>query len=144
MHDIAKNVQAQQVDASSAITPSYKEHLPPLCPPSDASPPARQKVWRFTDNNPVIAHDFLSYRALKRQVLPGTDACRASSCSVFTAPCELSKLPKLREKFVAELNIDEKSGLAKKKRKHIDLWMFTSFDPVANTSKVFEKSDLKR
>lgn len=143
MHDTAKNIQPSQPAVFSHSAPAFKERLPSTCPPVDATLPEKQVVWRFTDNNPAIAHDFLSHRALGKPVYPGTDECRASSCSVFTAPCKLSKLPKLKEKYVAELMIDEDSGLIKKKRNHIDLWMFASFDPISHTKRVFDKSDLE-
>lgn len=49
----------------------------------------------------------------------------------------LLKMPALRKKTaVAYVNVNPQSGLTAIRGKHVDLWMYASFDPVQNIAAV--------
>lgn len=103
------------------------------CPPPEASPPERQKVIRFVASAAPSAQDFWSHHALGKMKPPEVDPCRWASCSVFTTQPAINKLPSIRRrfKFFVEMEIDETSGVIKSGMGgHIDLWMFSAFDPL--------------
>lgn len=117
---------------------NFREALPEMpanatCPPSDANRPERQTVIRLVAAAPPKSDDFCSYHTLGKPKPIDVDPCRWASCSVFTTKPALAKLPRIRKrfKFIAELEIDEDSGVVKAGHGgHLDLWMFSDFDPL--------------
>ena len=73
--------------------------------------------------------------ALGELLPPGMCPCRWASCSLFTDIDELAKKRRTFKKlqkfpFAAQLEIAANSG-ALLGKKHIDFWMYDTFDPVA-------------
>lgn len=115
----------------------FREPLPDNCPPADAHEGACACAFRFVSTNSPTASDFDSYAA-QGNPLPdgiGVCACRWASCSLFPdleTARKKRKLKSLRKyRYVAELNIAEKSGRLKVSYAHIDFWMYENFDPIA-------------
>lgn len=116
----------------------FLEDLPPKCPPEAAEDRAIQSAFRVVRNlNPTV-DEFKSYAALGRPLSPMDDICRFASCSLFLCrekASRLAKMPRMRAsgaKFIAEITIDSGSGLSLIKNKHVDFWMYSSFDPPSS------------
>ena len=135
-------IAAEQLTAVS----TYRETLPTNCPPTDATPPNQQIVYRLTLSDPPTQSDFDSNAARGRSMRPNGNACDHASCSMVIA-CDkgrqrlidMSNLPFYKEKrtYIAHISIHDKSGTIKinTRSAHVDLWMFSDFDPVAATIK---------
>jgi hypothetical protein len=124
----------------------FREALPRGCPPPDAAVPSKQIVYRLTLCDPPTQRDFDSSAARGRPLRLNDDACCHSSCSVAVACdrgrqrlADLSNLPfyKRKRTYIAHIAIDSKSGSIKVTHNsaHVDLWMFSTFDPVSATIK---------
>lgn len=133
--------RAAQPDTHATIPAprSYREALPPDCPPPDAKPLSKQIVIRLVPENPASDENFDSHAKLgKKPGRSGCTACELSSCSVFIEPehaeqiTDLPKYPKIRGmRFKVRLLIDASSGIAIIEASgHVHLWMFKSFDPL--------------
>lgn len=105
----------------------FNEPLPPSCPPSYSSNGALGQVWRLVKNNPPDENDFLSHAALGKHDYTN-DPCGFASCSFWQKEeqaREKQKLPKLRDRKLAELNIPAGSGhWVIKKNGHVDFWRY--------------------
>lgn len=122
--------------------PAFKEQLPDSCPPSDAVHPEPQNVLRFVKTDNPTEDDFLSFGTLNNlsdESFYTGCLCEQYSCSVYSAPNRLKKLPRIKEtyKYIYEFKIDSSSGLIDKKkpgrsRHHIHLWPFKTFSPLNN------------
>ena len=114
----------------------FWEELPDQCPPGDAVSDAISQAFRIVYSNPPKSEHFRSYRYLNKALAPGGDECRHASCSLATTverARELAAFPKVRDKgpLIAAVSVAAGSGLWKKKRDHIDLWIFGGCDPCA-------------
>jgi hypothetical protein len=113
----------------------FKEKLPENCPPPNSHTKGCGEAYRLIPNDKPIFDDFASYGAKNVPLPDGMDLCRWSSCSLYADMATVQKkrkLPKLRGyPFVAKLKIAASSGHILEKSKHIDFWMFDTFDPVA-------------
>lgn len=124
------------------VSNKWREDLPANCPPKgDAGPLTPQVLIRLAKAN-YDDDDFKSHNALGK---PCTNnrLCEWSSCSMFlpsvskTQLDDLRKYPNLRKmKVVLFVNIDGGSGEAKvSPSKHVDFWMYRSFDPMKAVAK---------
>jgi len=119
----------------------YWEPLPEQCPPAEAEDIAIDIAYRVVFTNPPKQEQFASLKALGRDMPPGTDECRFASCSLWSCPTQVRKiagLPKVRiqNPLIAELQIAQGSGTSITKNKHIDFWIYDSFDPTLAVVKV--------
>ena len=122
----------------------YKEQLTIItgetCPPVDATLPSDMVGYRLVRNTPPVKDDFLSHAALGKIKPPDVDECRWRSCSLAgdkTKLVNLNGLPKIKgAAAIVKVSLNNLSGMVKlnQKNTHIDLWMFTDFDPLASTS----------
>lgn len=113
----------------------YWEQLPPQCPPATAADVALSGAFRIVFNNPPTKDDFKSKRALGHEMEPDGDECRFSSCSLFTCVRKVGNvagLPKVRARnpFVASIDVPVGAGKSLTRKKHVDFWMYSTFDPV--------------
>lgn len=116
--------------AQSSFT--FKEQLPPSCPPQSAVLKGYEAVWRFVSANPPTDQDFMSY-ASQKPAPPGVDPCQWASCSVFTKKeAAFQKLPKPRARFsyIACIKITAKCGFTVERKSHVDFWRFSGFKPT--------------
>ena len=120
----------------------YWEVLPQQCPPADAADVAISEAYRLVGANPPAKDHFASYAKLGKPKPPTVDPCSWASCSLFTSLTHLrnmSALPKIRDAgapFVAKLSLPVGAGMSRLKRKHVDFWMFDTFDPTSAVSQV--------
>jgi len=116
----------------------FREQLPtggPPCPPPKAHDGGQERAFRFIPTATPVAADFASNQA-KQEPLPlGVDPCRWASCSLYSDMETIKKKRLLKNlqkfAFVAEIKIAAGSGLLLLTGKHIDFWMFETFDPIA-------------
>jgi hypothetical protein len=123
-------------DAKAQVGPSFRERLPPSCPPSGAHTNGFEVAYRFIPGQKPTSQDFDSYHAQGKACPPGADLCRWASCSLFVSKGHAAgviKLPKVRARFThfAVLRIAPDSGYSLANGGHIDFWMFKNFDPVS-------------
>lgn len=132
--------------SKGSAAPAFREKLPPKCPPGKAAPLAQQILVRFVGPGDVTDADFHSYAALG---IPGCQAgkeCDWASCSMFLKSItraqlkELLKYPRLKEKTaVALIKVNNSTGVAYiRKTRHVDVWMFDSYDPMKHIQTVVE------
>jgi hypothetical protein len=122
----------------------WRESLPDRCPPDDASEPAGQTLIRLVVGETPGQCEFASHTALGIPCHDDSLLCEWASCSMFLPSYEkhrikgLLKYRRLKKKtHVAFVQIDKDSGKVQiKDSKHVDLWMFKSFNPVDNIVKV--------
>jgi len=120
----------------------FKEELPAQCPPADAGPLLPQRLLRLTENQSFTDADFMSHAALGRPCFNGKH-CEWSACSMFlptiskTQLDDLRRFPNLRRKsVVAYVEVNQQSGVGTiSKTKHVNLWMFKSYDPVKHITR---------
>jgi len=135
----AENTAKRSGEVGRAHT--FCELLPPGCPPPDAKLASRQIVYGLTKSDPPTHDDFRSHAALQIPRRPNCDLCSHASCSAAVSEAgrqsliDLSKTSfwKKKKSFIAYLEIDERTGKTKfsAKSTHVDIWMFSGFDPVA-------------
>ena len=114
----------------------FREKLPSDCPPRGCHQNGHLIAFRLCLSAQPSVTDFASEAAKDVAVPEGVDLCRWSSCSLFT---DLDTVKKKRNTFkklkkfvhVAELAIGPKAGHSLESNKHIDFWMFDTFDPIA-------------
>lgn len=116
---------------------NFRENLPEQCPPDDAADVSYSSLWRLVSAQEVCAGDFDSHAKLGK-VPPNrsVDLCRWASCSFFTNKAgvqNLVALPKMRAKYswAAEVAVPVGAGVSKLHNSHVDLWLWSSFDPLA-------------
>ena len=113
----------------------WYEQLPPLCPPTDASP-CNGRFYRIAKGNPANDSDFFSQRKLQPDkvfVGPGVDECIAHAISLFADENDVArrlKLPKFRHANIAEVILQPKDGVMKKtfSDSHFSWWRSNDFD----------------
>ena len=142
----------QTTTEQSLATTEFKEALPPNCPPDGAKNPVPQVVLRLVSNQDVTEEDFFSYAKLGKKPHFDVCPCLLASCSVFSSSSgghrigAHIKLPKLRgRKYVAKVKLTPQSGLvqyANSNSGHIDLWMFSTFNPLENVLEVLDAKSL--
>lgn len=121
-----------------SVQQDFLEDLPDGCPPEDATPPEAASVIRLAkDPHPDPAH-FASHAA-RGLPLRGPMTCSYASCSLFFHDAGFDQLNAMRRlprfknfKYAYILKVDANSGLGLAGAgKHLDLWMFKSFNPVS-------------
>lgn len=120
---------------------TFRENLPPRCPPGNAVDVAYEGALRFVRSSSVRIEDFLSEAS--KGVNRRCDPCALASCSLFVNRSSRSfiattRLPKFKNMRVAEINIPVGSGLSilNVESGHIDFWMYENYDPVASIIQV--------
>jgi hypothetical protein len=120
----------------------FRDHLPPNCPPSDATASAIE-VYCLVDSDPPTDNDFLSLkeRSPDKNFSEPKLECQASGLSVFTdrEGVELARRVsrRLRKKMVAKGYFSESSGKIKRTPSqntgdtHHTWWPFQNIDPGA-------------
>ncbi|TXM96737.1 hypothetical protein FV242_33180 [Methylobacterium sp. WL64] len=122
--------------------PDFAEQLPANCPPADAAKTSKRQLLRLGRKDPPTPQCFESYSAKGRTCDDDTDPCEHASCSTFIHyenddfAQALSRLPSFKKfyKYLHFMNIDEKTGIMKINQYtgHVDLWIFSTFDPVSS------------
>lgn len=122
-----------------SINAEYWEDLPPGCPPAEAVPPAASQMIRLAKTDTPAPDCFVSHAAKGLPIRGGASPCAHASCSLFYHDREheqinaMRRLPRFKNfthAFLVEIDDNSGMGLAGH-GKHLDLWMFKSFDPVA-------------
>lgn len=114
----------------------FREPLPAQCPPANAVDAEIELAYRVVWADPPTERCFASQAAKGLPPSPGADPCRHRSCSLFidlAAATNIAyRLPKPRESgpLIATLSIPEGAGRHCRKRKHVDWWIYKSFDPA--------------
>lgn len=114
----------------------YREALPAECPPEAATDQVILVAYRVVTSNPPTLECFASQAERKRPLMEGGDMCKHRSCSLFTCPDKIAniagRLPKPRDggPFIATMTIPTGAGRSLIKKKHVDLWLYKSFDPT--------------
>lgn len=124
-------------DARSSLV-GYSTELPEKCPPVEATDREHCGVLRFVNPAGVTTDCFKSHKELNKPKPKEIDSCVWASCSLFRDKdsqgyAKARKLPALRAKAVAVLNIPVGSGLATtcSANGHIDMWFFNGVDPAS-------------
>lgn len=113
------------------MTESYKEPLPPGCPPPAATEQEIPKLIRFVRSNPPTEDDFRSHAALGKQCPKQVCPCRWASCSFFDSiRKELLKLPRFRNfSHAAVIRVSTADGkVVAGAQGHYDVWAYTHWD----------------
>jgi hypothetical protein len=117
---------------------AFLEKLPNGCPPPTAHDGACEIAFRFVLNEAPGTDAFASQAALASEgekPPAGVDLCRWSSCSMYLDMETVAKKRKIKSlqkyPFVAQLKIQAGSGHILENNKHIDFWMYDTFDPLA-------------
>ena len=113
----------------------WYEQLPPLCPPTDASP-CNGRFYRIAKGNPANDSDFFSQRKLQPdKVFVGLeiDECIVRAISLFSDEADVVrrlKLPKFRNANISEVILQPKDGVMKKtfSDSHYSWWRSVDFD----------------
>jgi hypothetical protein len=125
------------------LNTEFLEQLPDGCPPTDALPPEPCDVIRLAKGSTPTHADFASHAA-RGLPLRGPMTCSYASCSLFyhDAGAEqlnaMRRLPRFKNfKYAYIVRVDQGSGVGiAGGGKHLDLWMFKAFDPVAAVKSV--------
>lgn len=114
---------------------NWFEKLPPLCPPSDATP-CNGAYFRLANSSPATSADFFSQQRLQPGKVftgNGVDGCIARAVSLFQDKEDAEKrrkLPKFRHAAIAKVSLEPKDGVMKKTfgSSHYSWWRSTEFD----------------
>jgi hypothetical protein len=125
-----------------STAPQFREVLPPSCPTSGSANLQPMKLLRLVGPHDLCNADFHSHMALNFPCPSPERACEWASCSMFltSTPAHqlngLRKFKRLKGKTrVAFIDVNQQTGIAHiKDTKHVDVWMYSSFDPVLNHS----------
>ncbi|OAV72502.1 hypothetical protein Barb6_01067 [Bacteroidales bacterium Barb6] len=111
------------------------EALPEQCPPENAFEPNNELFYRIVRSENIEFSDFISQReADNTKVFTGISECTARTLSVFNnldATKKLLKLPKFRNKKIAEIILSKEDGLLLKtftNPYHYSWWRAKSYD----------------
>jgi hypothetical protein len=123
------------------VVESFGEKLPDQCPPKTANDLALPEAYRLVDCAQPSDLSFASHLALgkpKPDAYKGTD-CEWASCSLSSSVDSLLKIKGLRKrlKYVAKLEIPERSGRHLAESSHIHFWRFSSFSLAGAVQKVW-------
>ena len=114
---------------------SYFEELPDQCPPADATS-LNGVFYRLVNKNNIVCDDFWSHRKIYPHKIFNVDECRVRSVSIFDNGDDCMKLTKLslhKEKKVAEVTLNNTSGVAKRtgnEKSHYSWWRSTNFNHI--------------
>lgn len=114
---------------------SWFEVLPENCPPEDASVPQGEVFYRLCESNPPACSDFHSHGSISpNRTFGGKPKCILGAVSVWEdiEKCrKITKLPRHRNKVIAEIELNEEDGEVKKTfgPKHYSWWRSNTFDP---------------
>ena len=134
-----------------ANAPIYREELPKGCPVAEQTGPLTpQRLLRLVGPTEVTNDDFHSHAFHGPCTFPGRE-CDWAACSMYldgTAQATLlglRKFPKLKQKnAVAIVRVDPMTGVARiDENQHVAVWMYASFDPVANLADVVPLEDYR-
>lgn len=119
---------------------TFREPLPPGCPPENAGSFPPCVVLRLVPSQGVTTADFDSGAAAGGTMKPGTDPCEWCGCSVHDIATprqdlrDLTRFPRLRKmQYIAHVRVDEKAGrclASAHKKTHYNLWMYRTFNAV--------------
>ena len=121
---------------------AFAENLPAQCPPAGAEEGALSNVYRLVSSaNPDLSC-FASHKALGKsqpKEYRGSE-CEWASCSLFSSPDKLLKIPGLRKRYqyVVRLDIPAKSGQHLAHKAHIHFWRYSGFDFISAITEVEE------
>jgi len=113
---------------------SWFEELPEQCPPKESNPP-EGKFFRLIHGEIPASEDFFSKRFENPEMeFPNIPECIARAVSTFDDVKEclkLKKLPRHKNKFVAELSLTPADGLVLKtfSKNHYSWWRSDDFIP---------------
>lgn len=113
---------------------TYRETLPPSCPPETTSAPSAIVLWRLLKANTIACSDFDS-AAFKSPSKDFEDPCDARGISLVTDlnHCKvLSKSPRMKHfKFAVGVTYDPNAGTwHQDSRTHVNWWVFKGCDPL--------------
>lgn len=122
----------------------FLEALPPQCPPQNAVPLNGDTFIRLAKQDQPTLDCFLSHAARGLPVKGDVDPCRHASCSLFEHDEEgdqlraMRLLPRFKNfTYAFLLKLGPEAGLALTgSKKHVDLWMFKGFNPLAAVTAV--------
>jgi hypothetical protein len=109
--------------------------LPVACPPAAACDIACEEAYRLLPSDRPQPVDFDS-EAAKGKLMPlgMNDPCRWASCSLF---CDMETIKKKlnlknfrKYTHVARISVAAGSGMQLRIGRHIDFWMYDTFDPL--------------
>ena len=118
---------------------TYKEPLPPGCPPEAAEEIASARaVFRLVRANPPSNDDFLSQRAEKpNRAFSGVDECQARGLSVFGRRGDAERanlLPNLRDRLLCRVQLLPGAGRIHQtgQGSHHTWWPLAAYDILAS------------
>lgn len=119
---------------------TYRETLPPSCPPSNPSPPVQTVLWRLLSSSQVTIADFDS-QYKKKPTRNFRDPCTARSVSLITEleVCRtVAKSPRYTGfTHAVAVTHDPSSGVWDHDHgNHVNWWPYSSADPLAQVGSV--------
>ena len=122
----------------------FAETLPEQCPPNEATPLSDAVLIRLAKKATPTLECFSSHAARGLPIRGDVDPCCHASCSFFEHDEKGEQLNAMRllprfKNFTHAflLSVGPEAGLALvSAKKHVDLWMFKSFNPVAAVTTV--------
>jgi hypothetical protein len=132
------------MDEKQKVT--FREILPAGCPPIDANLEDEFIVIRLAKTGNPTQECFHSHAVIGLLPVGDNDPCEFASCSFFRAidPTDyarsIKKLPNFKKYFTHAFFMTTCASMGKyrlnKKTKHVDVWFYSSFDPVAAVTSV--------
>lgn len=118
---------------------SYREELPPDCPPKAAEEiTGLRDVFRIVRSTPPSLDDFRSQRAEKPgAIFRGVTECQARGLSVFAEHRDSEKavkLPRLRGRLICRVKLSSGAGKIQQtfQPSHHTWWPLSDFDILRN------------
>jgi hypothetical protein len=117
---------------------SYREELPPSCPPEAAEEIAvARDVFRLVRSNLPSPDDFRSLRAENPRAVYSISECQVRGLSVFAVRTDSEKalkLPKFRGRQICRVTLRTGSGRIQQtgRPSHHTWWPLAAFDILAN------------
>lgn len=121
---------------------TFRENLPPSCPPDQTTIPDQTTLWRLLRSATPTVEDFDSqYKRQPQRRFP--DPCTARSVSLITTleACRaIAKSPRMKGfTHVAGVGLDAASGVwDQDKPCHVNWWPLATVDPLARILAVEE------
>lgn len=126
------------MNSAPGNAPSFKESLPPSCPPNGAGPYDFPSVYRFVRNKPVKEEDFDSHQALEkkggRKCPRAVPPCLWAATSFFLdrdAAFRALPKPRARFRYIVRVKLTMACGVSVLSRSHISFWRYSTFRPNA-------------
>jgi len=118
---------------------SYREPLPPECPPDEAEEiKTTRDVFRLVRTNPPTEKDFRSQRAEKpNRDFGDVSECLARGLSVFAEKCAAARVKngaRLKDHLVCRVTLTSGAGKIQQtlRKDHHTWWPLKAFDILAN------------